>query len=66
MQHKAEWMSHPMSLELTLAGLLVKIAHHETTGGAWYHRLYSQQNDVKISVHYFLKLKWENSENDAV
>ena len=34
MWHKADWMGHPMRLELTLAGLLVKLANHYTTGGA--------------------------------
>ena len=34
MWHKAEWMRHPMRLELTLAGLLVKLANHYTTRGA--------------------------------
>ena len=28
---KAEWMGHPMRLELTLAGLLVKLVNHYTT-----------------------------------
>ena len=36
MWHKAEWMGHPMRLELTLAGLLVKLANHYTTRGAQY------------------------------
>ena len=34
MWHKAGWMGHPMRLELTLAGLLVKLANHYTTRGA--------------------------------
>ena len=34
MWHKADWMGHPMRLELTLAGLLVKLANHYTTWGA--------------------------------
>ena len=34
MRHKAEWMGHPMRLELTLVGLLVKLANHYTTRGA--------------------------------
>ena len=34
MWHKAEWMGHPMKLELKLAGLQVKLANHYTTGGA--------------------------------
>ena len=34
MWHKADWMGHPMRLELTLAGLLVKLANHYTTRGA--------------------------------
>ena len=28
---KGEWMGHPMRLELTLAGLLVKLANHYIT-----------------------------------
>ena len=31
MWHKADWMEHPMRLELTLAGLLVKLANQ----GGW-------------------------------
>ena len=34
MWHKADWMGHPKRLELTLAGLLVKLANHYTTRGA--------------------------------
>ena len=34
MCHKAEWMGHPMRLELTRVGLLVKLANHYTTKGA--------------------------------
>ena len=34
MWHKAEWMGHPMRLELTRVGLLVKVANHYTTKGA--------------------------------
>ena len=34
MRHKAEWMGHPMRLELTFAGLLVKLANHYTIRGA--------------------------------
>ena len=30
MWHKAEWMEHPMRLELTRVGLLVKLANHYT------------------------------------
>ena len=38
--HKADWMGHPMRLELTLAGLLVKLANHYTTRGALYLSIY--------------------------
>ena len=31
MWHKADWMGHLMRLELTLAGLLVKLTNHYTT-----------------------------------
>ena len=34
MWHKGDWMGHPMRLELTPAGLLVKLANHYTTRGA--------------------------------
>ena len=34
MWYKADWFGHPMKLELTLAGLLVKLANHYTTRGA--------------------------------
>ena len=34
MWHKVEWMGHPMRLELTRVGLLVKFANHYTTKGA--------------------------------
>ena len=34
MWHKAIWKGHPMRLELTRVGLLVKLANHYTTRGA--------------------------------
>ena len=34
MWHKAEWMGHPMRLELTRVGLLVYLANRYTTIGA--------------------------------
>ena len=34
MWHKAEWMGHPMRLELTRVGLLVQFANRYTTRGA--------------------------------
>ena len=34
MWHKAEWMGHPMSLEFTRVGLLVKLAKNYNTRGA--------------------------------
>ena len=33
MWHKAEWIRHPMTSELTLAGLLVKLANYYTMRG---------------------------------
>ena len=33
MWHKAEWMGHPMRIELTRVGLLVKLANRYTTKG---------------------------------
>ena len=38
MWHKAEWIVHPMRLELTRVGLLVKLANRYTTRGALLHR----------------------------
>ena len=35
MWHKAIWNGHPMRLELTRVGLLVELANHYTTRGAW-------------------------------
>ena len=32
MWHKAEWIGHPMRLELTHVGLLVSLANRYTTG----------------------------------
>ena len=40
MWHKAEWMGHPMRLELTCVGLLVKFANRYTTKGAQYTNIY--------------------------
>ena len=34
MWHKAEWIGHPLRLELTRVGLLVKLANRYTTKGA--------------------------------
>ena len=34
MWHKADWMGHPMRLEITLVSLLVKLANHYTIRGA--------------------------------
>ena len=34
MWHNAEWIEHPIRLELTHVGLLVKLANHYTTNGA--------------------------------
>ena len=33
MLHKAEWMGRPMRLELTRAGLLVKLANYSSPKG---------------------------------
>ena len=35
MWHKAIWKGHPMRLELTRVGLLVELANHYTTRGAY-------------------------------
>ena len=37
---KAEWMGHPMRLELTRVGLLVKLANRYTTIGARCNRIF--------------------------
>ena len=42
MWYKAEWMGHPMRLELTLAGLLVKIVNHYSTHGALVYMICKQ------------------------
>ena len=34
--NKTIWKGHPMRLELTRVGLLVELANHYTTRGAWY------------------------------
>ena len=34
MWHKAEWMGHPMRLDLTRVGLLVQYTNHYNTRGA--------------------------------
>ena len=36
MWHKAIWKGHPMRLELTRIGLLVELANHYTTRGAFF------------------------------
>ena len=36
MWHKAIWKGNPMRLELTRVGLLVKLANHYTTRGAYF------------------------------
>ena len=41
MWHKAEWMGHPMRLELTRVGLLVYLANRYTIRGALYGTDYS-------------------------
>ena len=40
MWHKTIWKGHPMRLELTRVGLLVELANHYTTKGAWGGRVY--------------------------
>ena len=50
MWHKAEWMEHPMRLELTSVGLLVKVANHYITKGALQELLFiiqTQMNNFK-------------------
>ena len=34
MWHKAEWIEHPIRLEVTRKGLLVYLANNDTTRGA--------------------------------
>ena len=36
MCYKTEWIGHPMRIELTRVGLLVKLANRYTTKGAQY------------------------------
>ena len=40
MWHKAEWIGHPMRIELTRVGLLVKLANRYTTKGAQPSEIY--------------------------
>ena len=44
MKHKAVWMGHPMRLEFTLAGLLVKLANHYKSRGTLTPEVYSMRN----------------------
>ena len=48
MWHKAKWKGHPMRRELTRVGLLVQLANHYTTRGAWLYL------EWKKLLNYFL------------
>ena len=47
MWHKAEWIGHPMRIELTRVGLLVYLANRYTTKGA--HML-TENNNARLHV----------------
>ena len=53
MRHKAEWMRHPMRLELTLAGLQIMLANHYTIRGALCAVICSHPNKC---IEYYLYL----------
>ena len=48
MWHKAIWKGHPMRLELTRVGLLVELANHYTTRGAYLWPLVSCRHRTSI------------------
>ena len=49
MWHKAIWKGHPVRLELTRVGLLVELANHYTTRGAY----------VYVFVHKYTNMEKE-------
>ena len=49
MWHKAEWIGHPMRLDVTLASLQVKLADHYTTRGTVSRNSSSHQSDAKTN-----------------
>ena len=74
MWHKAIWKGHPMRLELTRVGLLVELANHYTTIGAWKEMYFDQDKKVNcnptvicgLTEHCFLPNDLPNSEVDAL
>ena len=49
MRHKAEWMGHPMRLELTHVGLLVQLANRYTTSRIYHSNMNYFSKKCKIS-----------------
>ena len=54
MWHKAIWKGHPMRLELTRVGLLVELANHYTTKGAYPRGVMVKAMDCGIVVSEFV------------
>ena len=52
MWHKAIWKGHPMRLELTRVGLLVELANHYTTRGAFLPNIFAWV----VSIHPYISL----------
>ena len=50
MWHKAEWMGHPMRLELTRVGLLVKLASRYTTRGVLITMVIKHSDSFKVLI----------------
>ena len=50
MWHKAEWMGHPMRVELTRVDLLVKVANHYTTKGALCGDIVLSERDNELFI----------------
>ena len=57
MWHKAELMRHPTRLELTLAGLLVKLANHYTTRSAQVLKHYEHLEYSSLNTLNYCNLK---------
>ena len=64
MWHKAIWKGHPMRHELTRVGLLVQLANHHTTKGAYFQQNSASQHSSKLCQNYLnLKKKEQYFEN---
>ena len=56
MWHKAIWKGHPMRLELTRVGLLVELANHYTTTGAFTRVVGGAHNKYQLAHSNIAKL----------